>query len=80
MCKLLGMTYKKPSFITIEKFEITRYAVESEERYVKVTVVEINKISRTLSNVSAVRAGLMEEIDVVGPGKDERSQLRPLAT
>ncbi|GKD46414.1 hypothetical protein Tco_1271059 [Tanacetum coccineum] len=38
-------------------------SVGSEERYVKVKVVEVDEIPRTISNVIVVRVGLMEEMD-----------------
>ncbi|GJV74372.1 hypothetical protein Tco_1494367 [Tanacetum coccineum] len=63
MCKLLGMTYKKPPPITIEKFEITRYMVSPRERYAKIKVVVIDEMPSIISNVAMIRVGLMEEIN-----------------
>ncbi|GJW92496.1 hypothetical protein Tco_0170049 [Tanacetum coccineum] len=66
MCTLLGMTYKKPQPIKIKKFEITRYMIEQEKRYVKVNVVEIDEIPRTISYGARIKAELMEEMDAEG--------------
>nr|GEU63426.1 hypothetical protein [Tanacetum cinerariifolium] len=41
MCKLLGMTYKKPSPILIEEVEVTRYMISPGESYTKVRILEI---------------------------------------
>nr|GEW44003.1 hypothetical protein [Tanacetum cinerariifolium] len=66
MCKLIGMTYKKPPSITIEKFKITRYTIGPKERYGKVKVKETDEIPKTVSNVDMVKAKLMEETDAYG--------------
>ncbi|GKB21219.1 serine--tRNA ligase-like protein [Tanacetum coccineum] len=68
MCKLLGMSYKKPSPITIEKVEVTRYTVGPRESYTKLKVIEIEEMPRTISNVAMIRAKLMEDIDKRGSG------------
>ncbi|GKB50447.1 hypothetical protein Tco_0901200, partial [Tanacetum coccineum] len=41
MCKLLEISYKKPSPITIKKVEVTRYTADQEESYIKVKIMEI---------------------------------------
>ncbi|GJT60359.1 hypothetical protein Tco_1003892 [Tanacetum coccineum] len=76
MCKFLGMKYRKPPSITIKKFEIIRYTIRPEERYIKVKVVEIDEITRTISNVAMVRARLMEEMDEDGRVKKEQRRSR----
>nr|GEW78208.1 hypothetical protein [Tanacetum cinerariifolium] len=48
MCKLLRMTYKKPSPIAIEKVEVTRYTVGPGESYTKVMIVEMKEMPRTI--------------------------------
>ncbi|GJY59324.1 hypothetical protein Tco_0459216 [Tanacetum coccineum] len=63
MCKMLGMTYKKPSPILIEEVEVTRYTIDTGENYTKVRVVETEEIPRTSANVATVRAKLMKEMD-----------------
>ncbi|GJS64738.1 serine--tRNA ligase-like protein [Tanacetum coccineum] len=68
MCKLLGMSYKKPSPITIEKVEVTRYTVVLRESYTKLKVIEIEEMPRTISNVAMIRAKLMEDMDKRGSG------------
>nr|GEU58671.1 hypothetical protein [Tanacetum cinerariifolium] len=77
MCKLLGMTYKKPSPILIEKVEITRYTIGAGESYTKVRVLEIDEMPMTSANIGAIRAELMKEIDTGGSVQGETSlQLR----
>ncbi|GJW42445.1 phospholipase-like protein [Tanacetum coccineum] len=66
MCKLLGMTYKKPSPILVEKVEVTRYTIGLGESYTKVRILGIEEMPRTNANVAAVRAELMEEVDIGG--------------
>ncbi|GKF46333.1 hypothetical protein Tco_0136135 [Tanacetum coccineum] len=68
MCKLLGMTYKKPPSVIIKKFEITRYTIGPGERYLKIKFVEIDKMPRTISNIAMIRTRLMEEMDAKGSG------------
>ncbi|GKA13949.1 hypothetical protein Tco_0693595 [Tanacetum coccineum] len=66
MCKLLDMTYKKPSLILIEKVEVTRYTIGPGESYTKVMILEIEEMPKTSANIVAARAELMEEMDTAG--------------
>ncbi|GJX20238.1 zinc knuckle CX2CX4HX4C containing protein [Tanacetum coccineum] len=61
-CRLLGMVYRKPSPILIEKAEVTRYKVGPGETYTKVKVLEIDEMPKPRDNVAAIRAELMDEI------------------
>ncbi|GJV88443.1 hypothetical protein Tco_1532381, partial [Tanacetum coccineum] len=45
-CKLLGMTYKEPTPIRIEKAKVTRYTVFLGETYTKVKVLGVEEIPR----------------------------------
>ncbi|GKF36303.1 hypothetical protein Tco_0113061, partial [Tanacetum coccineum] len=65
-CKLLGMTYKEPPPIIIEKVEVTRYTIRPEESYMKFRVLEIEEMPITSSNIATVRAELMKETDTTG--------------
>ncbi|GJW47460.1 hypothetical protein Tco_0079106 [Tanacetum coccineum] len=64
--KLLGMTYRKPPSILIEKAEVTRYIVGPVESYTKVRILGIDELPRTKDNLTTVRARLMEEVDEEG--------------
>ncbi|GJU65676.1 hypothetical protein Tco_1247511 [Tanacetum coccineum] len=57
--------HSNDNFINIEDeaYKESIYLIGQDERYVKVKVVEINEIPRTISNVAMVRAALMEEVD-----------------
>ncbi|GJX07342.1 zinc knuckle CX2CX4HX4C containing protein [Tanacetum coccineum] len=66
MSKLLGMTYRKPASILIEKVEVTRYTVGPGKSYTKVRVLGIDKMPRTKDNLATLRARLMEEMDANG--------------
>nr|GEU45863.1 hypothetical protein [Tanacetum cinerariifolium] len=66
MCNLLGMTYKKPSLVLIEKVEVTRYMIGPRESYTKVRILGIKEMPTTSANIVAVRAELMEEMDAKG--------------
>ncbi|GKD62822.1 hypothetical protein Tco_1300331, partial [Tanacetum coccineum] len=59
---LLGMTYRKPSPILIEKLKVTRYTIGLGETYTKMKVLEIEEMPRTRDNIATTRAGLMEEM------------------
>nr|GEY52113.1 hypothetical protein [Tanacetum cinerariifolium] len=63
MCKLLGITYKKPSSILIKKVEVTRYTIRLGESYTKVRILEIKEMPKTSANIAVIRAELMEEMD-----------------
>ncbi|GJU18646.1 hypothetical protein Tco_1146612 [Tanacetum coccineum] len=68
--KLLGMTYRKPPPILIEKAEVTRYTVRLGESYIKVRILGIDELPMTKDNLTTVRARLMGKID--GEGKVRR--------
>nr|GEY98538.1 reverse transcriptase domain-containing protein [Tanacetum cinerariifolium] len=68
-CKLLGMTYKEPTLILIEKVKVTRYTIGPGEIYIKVKVLEVYEIPRTRDNVAAIRARLMEKMAHEGNGQ-----------
>ncbi|GKB37703.1 hypothetical protein Tco_0882645 [Tanacetum coccineum] len=70
-CRLLGMVYRKPSPILIEKAKVTRYKVGPRETYTKVKVLEIDERPRTRDNVAAIRAELMDEINADRSTKGE---------
>ncbi|GJY02916.1 hypothetical protein Tco_0361068 [Tanacetum coccineum] len=72
ICKLLGMTYKNPSPILIEKVEVPRYMIGPGESYTKVRILGIEEMPRTSAKIAAVRAELMEEIDTGGSVQTER--------
>ncbi|GKB14217.1 zinc knuckle CX2CX4HX4C containing protein [Tanacetum coccineum] len=61
-CRLLGLTYKEPPPILIEKVKVTRYTIRLEEIYIKVKVLGIDEIPRTKDNVVAIRSRLMEKM------------------
>ncbi|GKA98424.1 hypothetical protein Tco_0826361 [Tanacetum coccineum] len=63
MCKLFGMTYKKPSPILIKMVKVTRYTVGPGESYRKVKILEMEEMPRTSSNISMITANLMKETD-----------------
>ncbi|GKF87841.1 hypothetical protein Tco_0258718, partial [Tanacetum coccineum] len=46
-CRLLGLTYKDPPSVIIEKVKVTRYTISPEEIYTKVNVLEIDEMPRT---------------------------------
>ncbi|GJV09814.1 hypothetical protein Tco_1351355 [Tanacetum coccineum] len=66
MCKLLGMTYKEPYLILIEKVEVTRYTIGPGKSYTKVKILEIDEVPRASTNVAFVRGGLREEMNAGG--------------
>ncbi|GJV94311.1 RNA-directed DNA polymerase, eukaryota, reverse transcriptase zinc-binding domain protein [Tanacetum coccineum] len=70
-CDLLGMTYRKPPPILIEKVKVTRYTIGPGETYTKVKVLEIKEMPRTRDNVATIRAGLMEEMGTYGISQGE---------
>ncbi|GKA84123.1 reverse transcriptase domain-containing protein [Tanacetum coccineum] len=70
-CKLLGMTYRKPPPILVEKVEVTRYTVGPGENYTKVIVLGIDEIPRSRDNFSTVRARLIEEMKANGSARGE---------
>ncbi|GJU32185.1 zinc knuckle CX2CX4HX4C containing protein [Tanacetum coccineum] len=68
-CKLLGMTYKEPTPILMEKVKVTRYTIGPGEIYTKVKVLGVDEIPRTRDNVAAIRARLMEKMAHEGNGQ-----------
>ncbi|GJY11699.1 hypothetical protein Tco_0381008 [Tanacetum coccineum] len=69
--RLLGLTYKEPPPILIEKVKITRYTIGPEEIYTKVKLLGIDEMTRTRDNIAAIRAGLMKKM-----AKDEGGQAK----
>ncbi|GJW20354.1 hypothetical protein Tco_0030976 [Tanacetum coccineum] len=68
-CGLLGITYKDPSPILIEKVKVTRYTIGPDEIYMKVKVLGVDELPRTRDNVATIRARLMEKIANEGNGQ-----------
>ncbi|GKD81333.1 hypothetical protein Tco_1348172, partial [Tanacetum coccineum] len=68
-CKLLGITYKEPTLILMEKVKVTRYTIGPGEIYTKVKVLGVDEIPRTRDNVAAIRARLMEKMAHEGNGQ-----------
>ncbi|GKE68156.1 retrotransposon gag protein [Tanacetum coccineum] len=66
MCKLLGMTYIKPSPILIKKIEVSRYTIVPGESYTKVMNLGIEEMCMNKFNVAAVRAELIKEMYTEG--------------
>ncbi|GKD97454.1 hypothetical protein Tco_1381351 [Tanacetum coccineum] len=66
ICKLLGMTYKNPSPILIEKVEVPRYMIGPGESYTKVRILGIEEMPRTSAKIAAVRAELIKEMYTEG--------------
>ncbi|GKB43206.1 zinc finger, CCHC-type containing protein [Tanacetum coccineum] len=60
--KLLGIIYKEPPSILIEKIEVTRYNIGPCKTYTKTKLLGIDEIPRTSTNVANVRAVLMDEL------------------
>ncbi|GKB94906.1 hypothetical protein Tco_0981043 [Tanacetum coccineum] len=67
-CKLLGMTYKEPTLILMEKVKVTRYTIGPGDIYTKVNVLGVDELPRTRDNIAAIRARLMEKITHEGNG------------
>ncbi|GJZ57599.1 zinc knuckle CX2CX4HX4C containing protein [Tanacetum coccineum] len=67
--RLLGLTYKEPPPILIEKVKITRYTIGLEEIYTKVKLLGIDEMPRTRDNIAAIRAGLMKKMAKDGSGQ-----------
>ncbi|GKE30181.1 hypothetical protein Tco_1445565, partial [Tanacetum coccineum] len=65
-CEFLGMTYKTPTSILIKKVDITRYIIGPGECYTKGKVLQFDELPRTSTNVAAIRAELMKEMDSGG--------------
>ncbi|GKB58328.1 hypothetical protein Tco_0914514 [Tanacetum coccineum] len=61
-CRLLGLTYREPPSILIEKVKDTRYIIGPEETYTKVKILGIDEMPRTRDNIATTKAWLMEEI------------------
>ncbi|GJY96035.1 hypothetical protein Tco_0512396 [Tanacetum coccineum] len=66
-CILLGLTYKEPPSILIEKVKVTRYTIGPEEIYTKVKVLGIDEMPRTRDNVAAIKASKEMEFKVKIP-------------
>ncbi|GKB07040.1 hypothetical protein Tco_0835273 [Tanacetum coccineum] len=77
-CKLLGMVYKEPSSILIEKAKVTRYKVRPGETYTNVKVLGIDEMPRTRDNVATIRAKLMDEIST-DRGTDGKHRISSLS-
>ncbi|GKD14329.1 hypothetical protein Tco_1198736, partial [Tanacetum coccineum] len=65
-CKLLGIIYKEPPPILIEKIEVTRFNIGPGETYTKTKILGIDEIPRISTNVATVRAVLMDEFGADG--------------
>ncbi|GJY10727.1 hypothetical protein Tco_0378912 [Tanacetum coccineum] len=61
-CKLLGMPYRIPPPISIERVKVTRYNIGLGKTYKKIKVLGIDEIPRTSANVATVRASIMDKI------------------
>nr|GEV63330.1 hypothetical protein [Tanacetum cinerariifolium] len=61
--KLLGMPYRRPSPISIERVEVTRYNIRPGKTYTKIKNLGIDGIPRTSANVATVGASIMDKID-----------------
>ncbi|GJY10950.1 hypothetical protein Tco_0379135, partial [Tanacetum coccineum] len=70
-CKLLGIIYRKPPPILIEKVKVTRYIVGPPETYTKVKFLGIDEMPRTKDNIATIRVGLMEEMGADGSAQGE---------
>ncbi|GJS51815.1 zinc knuckle CX2CX4HX4C containing protein [Tanacetum coccineum] len=70
-CKLLGMPYKKPPPILIERVEVTRYNIGPGETYTKINILGIDEIPLTSANVVTIRAIIMDEINAEGGAEGE---------
>ncbi|GKD67041.1 hypothetical protein Tco_1309149, partial [Tanacetum coccineum] len=68
--KFLGISYRKPSPILIEKVEVIRYTIGTRETHKK-RVIGIDEMPRTRDNIVAIRAGLMKEM-----ANDESGQVK----
>nr|GEU51303.1 hypothetical protein [Tanacetum cinerariifolium] len=66
LCNLLGMPYRKPPLILIERVEVTRYNIGTGETYTKTKNLGIDEIPQTSTNVANVRAVLMNELGADG--------------
>ncbi|GJX63992.1 zinc knuckle CX2CX4HX4C containing protein [Tanacetum coccineum] len=70
-CVLLGLTYREPPPILIEKVKFTRYTIGPEETYTKVKILGIDEMPRTRDNIATTRDGLMEEMGMDGGPRGE---------
>ncbi|GJU24947.1 hypothetical protein Tco_1163568 [Tanacetum coccineum] len=68
-CRLVGLTYKEPPPILIEKVKITRYIIGPEEIYTKLKVLGIDEMPRTRDKVVAIRVESMEKMAEDGSGQ-----------
>ncbi|GKE84342.1 hypothetical protein Tco_1558084 [Tanacetum coccineum] len=59
-CKLLGITYRKPSPILIKKVEVIRYTIGLGGTYTKIRFIGIDEMPRTRDNVAEIRDELMK--------------------
>nr|GEU48152.1 hypothetical protein [Tanacetum cinerariifolium] len=59
---LLGMPYRRPPPIVIEKVEVTRYNIDLGETYTKTKNLGINEIPQTSTDVATIHAVLMDEL------------------
>ncbi|GJV86406.1 hypothetical protein Tco_1530344 [Tanacetum coccineum] len=64
--KFLGMPYRKPPPILIERVKVTRYNIGPSETYTKTKNFGIDKIPRTSTNVANVHVVLMDELGADG--------------
>ncbi|GJZ53498.1 hypothetical protein Tco_0608383 [Tanacetum coccineum] len=79
-CRLLGLTYREPPPILIEKVKVTRYSIGPKDIYTKVKVLGIDRMSRTRDNVATIRAGLMEEMGAEGGSRSKEMEFEVKST
>nr|GFA67877.1 hypothetical protein [Tanacetum cinerariifolium] len=68
MCRWLGMAYKEPTLILMEKVKVNRYTISPCKIYTKVEVLGVDEIPRIRDNVAIIRARLMEKVADEGNG------------
>ncbi|GJV78804.1 hypothetical protein Tco_1514674 [Tanacetum coccineum] len=72
-CKLLGITYKEPTPILIEKVKVTKYTIGPDEIYMKVKVLGVDEIPRTRDNVAIVLSirkwNSRDQVSILGKDK-----------
>ncbi|GKA76580.1 hypothetical protein Tco_0783041 [Tanacetum coccineum] len=62
LCKFLGMPYRKPPPILIERVKVTGYNISPGETYIKTKILGIDKIPRTSTNVANVCVVLTDDL------------------
>ncbi|GJY81753.1 reverse transcriptase domain-containing protein [Tanacetum coccineum] len=80
LCNLLGMPYRKPPLILIERVEVTRYNIGQGETYTKTKFLGIDEIPRTSANVGNVRVVLMDELGADGGSFSKEVEFEAIST